>query len=507
MFRIIAANIGTLGVLLALIFFWKIWHLTAPKRLKICKYFWSVLLVIVFGLLLGFVFLTVRFVLRYVEGNVLQTVESQAGDFLIILGGAFVFLVAFIFFHVVQRLYNETNTAQHSENKLNTYSTKLEKMVKDKTEDLEAKEEELRKSHLAVMNILEDVTAEKNKLNAILHSIGDGVVALDASGNISLINDIASKLLGISHEKGLGQHYRILQFFKNEEHKQEDTTLQEALKSGELTHFAGDAFVTHNDGSTIPIAGSVAPIKNKEGDILGVIVVFRDISREREIEKSKSEFVSFVSHQLRTPLTGMKWYVEMLLQDEQKNLSDEQKGLLSQLLDSDDRLIKLVNDLLDVAKIENQEQFVLEKESVDIFKLVQGVINDNVARIQAKKLDVTNSIDAELKMNVDSEKIQQVFHNIISNAVKYCKGKVEISAKEGEEGMTFAITDDGIGIPEEQQERMFQKFFRADNAKERKISGTGLGLYIVKIIVEAHGGKIWFESEKDKGTTFYFSLS
>lgn len=233
--------------------------------------------------------------------------------------------------------------------------------------------------------------------------------------------------------------------------------------------------------------------------------------KEIEIDQAKSEFVSVASHQLRTPLTGIKWVSELMLKGRGGELNKEQKEFVGQIVESNTRMINLVNDLLNVSRIETGKKFSIEKKSNDIIPIVDSLFFELIgfAALHKVKMRKDDSLPKELILNIDAEKIRQVLQNLLSNAVKYSKegGVVIILCDLGKKGrVTFCVKDSGLGIPAAQQGRMFEKFFRADNVQTHETEGTGLGLYIAKAIVEGHGGKIWFESVENKGTNFYFSL-
>jgi len=225
---------------------------------------------------------------------------------------------------------------------------------------------------------------------------------------------------------------------------------------------------------------------------------------DKQTEKIKS-FISITSHQLRTPLTGTKWFLELLLENNEKNLTSNQLEYLKQVFQSNERMIDLVNDLLSLAKIEDSNM-KLEIKKTNIYDTIQSVLKDNIDRINKYKIKIINKIKPSLIIQTDESKIRQVFHNLITNAIKYSNGKIKIYCKKTRHEIKFLIKDNGIGIPLKQQKRIFSKFFRADNALTAKIEGTGLGLYIAKLIIEAHGGIIGYKSKENKGTTFFFTI-
>lgn len=232
-----------------------------------------------------------------------------------------------------------------------------------------------------------------------------------------------------------------------------------------------------------------------------------------EVDRMKSEFVSLASHQLRTPLTGIRWFTDLLLRDKAGPLSATQKDYIQQVSDSNLRLIKLVEDMLNVSHIETGDKFNIEKKPTDVVKIMDSLSNDLIALAHQHEVTITKakSLPKELILNVDEQKIREVFQNLMSNAVKYSKngGVVELGImlpSDDKNLTTLYVKDSGLGIPKNQQSRMFEKFFRADNVQSQETTGTGLGMYIAKAITEKHGGKMWFESEENKGSTFYISL-
>jgi signal transduction histidine kinase len=226
----------------------------------------------------------------------------------------------------------------------------------------------------------------------------------------------------------------------------------------------------------------------------------------------KSEFVSVASHQLRTPLTGIKWFTDLMLRGKAGEVTADQKDFLTQISDSNERMIKLVEDLLNVSRIEaGSTKFVITKKTTDIVPILDSLATDLVGLEQKHKVKIIRDTDfpKTLNLNVDAEKIRQVFANLLSNAVKYSHegGEVHIKVDSSDSKFTtFSISDTGLGIPTKDQGRMFEKFFRAENVQTKETDGTGLGLYVVKAIVEGHSGTLRFESKENVGTTFYISL-
>lgn len=395
----------------------------------------------------------------------------------------------------------------------------IDKKVKEQTKEILTKQKLLGNQQKATLNVLEDVeeekektSREKNKIDAILHSIGDGVFVVDKNLKIIMFNEIAAQISGYSIKEATDRkYYNILKFVYEKDGKINDKFIKGAIATGEIKEMSNHTMLIKKDGRKVAVADSAAPLKNKHGDVIGCVVVFRDVTKEREIDRMKTEFVSVASHQLRTPLTGIKWFTELLIKGKAGKLNKKQADFLQQVSASNERMIALVNDLLSVSRIETGRKFTIEKKKVDIVEIITQVLSDNISLARDKKVKIIKckSRVKQFKIVVDGDKIRQVFHNLISNAIKYSKekGKVKINCDHGKKDeVVFSIEDNGAGIPKDQQKRIFEKFFRADNIAVRGIEGTGLGLYIAKAIVEAHGGKMWFKSAENKGSVFYFSL-
>ncbi len=239
--------------------------------------------------------------------------------------------------------------------------------------------------------------------------------------------------------------------------------------------------------------------------IIGTSII-KGVEQIAKVNKLKSEFISVASHQLRTPLSAIKWETELLLSKRKDGLSEEQIKNIESIRSLSFRMNKLVSDLLDVAKID-QGKMITKKENVNIEAIVEGIIKEYGPVIRDKKIKII--FDKKRKASVfwsDSEKIKLLVDNLIGNAVKYIsqRGKIEIKIKCSGGFMFFSVKDNGVGIPKEQQNQIFNKFFRSDNAVKYQTDGTGLGLYIAKNVIEQLGGKIWFQSKEGIGSVFNF---
>lgn len=241
--------------------------------------------------------------------------------------------------------------------------------------------------------------------------------------------------------------------------------------------------------------------------IVGTSVI-RLVYQIARLNKLKSEFVSIASHQLRTPISGIRWETELLLSKSRKGLCEKQIEHIESIRFLSSKMTKLVNDLLDVTKMD-QSRFVLKKEAVNFPRILNEVISEISPLLGSKNIRLILNVGSDLPEAAgDSDRIKMVIDNLINNAVKYSsnKGKINVELAKKNGCLIFSVKDNGVGIPSSQQFRIFEKFFRSDNAVKYQTEGTGLGLYISKNIIEQSGGEIWFDSMENSGSVFSFSL-
>ena len=243
--------------------------------------------------------------------------------------------------------------------------------------------------------------------------------------------------------------------------------------------------------------------------MVGTVIIFRDITLELEIEREKSDFISISSHQLRTPLGSIKWNLEMLTNGEFGQLPDEAKDRLGQIMESNQRMIAIVNDLLSVSRIERR-QVANKPVPVEVLPVVKSVTDETDAMAREHSVTVSSQVLCEQSPFVmaDPKLFHEVVENLMTNAIKYNQtgGKVTVYVSCPGEFVRISVADTGEGISPEDKDRMFTKFFRGDNAIRGNTDGTGLGLFVVKSYVELWGGRVWFESELSKGSIFYIEL-
>lgn len=382
----------------------------------------------------------------------------------------------------------------------------LDQQVKEKTKILNQRVKELEDSRRALLNILEDerkakeiAEEERRKTLLIIQNFADGLLIFDLKEKCILVNPQAENLLEIKAKEILGKSVSDLKLIPN---------LQPLLKyfEGGLKKFFRQEVLLKEDKI---LEVTSLPIMREEKPPLGYLIVLHDITREKMIEKMKTEFVSVAAHQLRTPLSAIKWTLKGVLDGDFGEILPEQKEILEKTYKSNERLINLVNDLLNVARIE-EGRYVFKPVPQNFEKIVEKILNSFKEEFEKKGVLLEFEREREIfpQVTVDEEKIELAIENLVDNALRYTPagGKVKVSLKLFDKEIEFSIKDTGIGIPKGEQHRIFTKFFRSQNAIKMETEGSGLGLFIVKNIIEAHNGKIWFESEEGKGTTFYFRL-
>lgn len=340
---------------------------------------------------------------------------------------------------------------------------------------------------------------ERNKTQEIIKSLIDGLLVFDKENCLVLMNPQAEKFLMVKKKELIGQ--KIADFSKFEQLKDLADLIGTKIKEN---LFRQELKLTENfilEVSTVPL------LANKQK--IGVLVMLHDISREKIIERMKTEFVSLSAHQLRTPLSAIKWTLKMMLDEDLGEITTEQREFLNKIYRSNERMIILINDLLNVTRIE-EGRYLYTPTLNDIVPVLQFVINSYAG--EAKKRQIRFELKKPKKkvpkLLLDVEKLKLAFQNLIDNALKYtlAKGKVIIGVDCNNKEVVVSVKDSGVGIPKEQQKRIFSKFFRGTNVIKMETDGSGLGLFITKNIIESHNGRIWFESEAGKGTTFYFAI-
>ncbi len=361
---------------------------------------------------------------------------------------------------------------------------------------------------------------EKVRYQALLNSIGDGVVACDQAGTVIFANAAAEHMLGLSQNDILGttwaQTNPIVVTEQGDLVPLADRAHMQAKATSKVAH--ARYFYQTLQGKKIPVAVTASPIV-LENLYLGTIIVFRDITNEALVDKAKTEFVSLASHQLRTPLSAINWYTEMLLAGDGGALLPEQRRYMQEVATANARMIQLVNSLLNVSRIE-LGTFMIQPQAIDVLSVLRSVMDELKPAMDERRLQFSETHTGELTTQADPVLLRAIIQNILSNAVKYTPEEGHITAQlthQAQEetiagilvphdSILLAVTDTGYGIPENQAGKIFTKLFRADNVQEKDTQGTGLGLYIVKSICQAAGGDVWFTSKENNGSTFYFFI-
>jgi two-component system phosphate regulon sensor histidine kinase PhoR len=343
----------------------------------------------------------------------------------------------------------------------------------------------------------EAVAQAEMQQQILFNSMLEGVLILDAHGRVRLTNQSLKRLFGITTEirgRTVMEAFRLAELGMVVERLTAEETIQ-------------DFELDIPTGRRRCVQINAAVISSREGIRQGFTLVFHDLTRLKELEETRKEFVANVSHELRTPLSMIKGFAETLL-DGAKDNPEVSTRFLQNIDKHADRLLYLIEDLLTISRLESKRDS-LNKDSVPLWEIANRVFFDLQKPAAEKALVLENRIPAELFVWADADRLQQVFLNLVDNAIKYGKsnGRVITKAREVDGNhVEIAVEDDGPGIPPDAQERIFERFYRVDKARARENGGTGLGLAIVKHIVLAHDGKVWVKSQPGQGSAFYFTL-
>lgn len=350
---------------------------------------------------------------------------------------------------------------------------------------------------------------EKDKTVAIISNFIDPIIVLDSEDKIMLINPTARSLFSLN-EDDLGVKISKQKNYSMENFR-ELIQPDYVVKTGEEfegSNKAEEEITIEFTGQELTykvITASVIDNKNKN---LGTMKIFYNLTREKMLDKLKSEFISIASHQLRTPLTAIKWAIKMVLDEEEGELNEGQKVMLTKGYKSNERIITLVNDLLNVSRIE-EGRFGYSFDKANFEDALKIVTENLEVKIQKKQIKFQVKKHGKIpEVFIDKQKMQLVIQNLLENAIKYTpeSGRVSVDLEVEGDYLRVKIKDNGIGIPKVDQEKLFSKFFRATNAVSLQTEGSGLGLFIVRNVIKKHGGDIMFNSEEGMGTEFTFSL-
>ncbi len=350
-------------------------------------------------------------------------------------------------------------------------------------------------------NKIEQEIQNVRKFQKAVDSSTEAVSITTPDGAIVYVNPAWSVLNGYTEAEALGRNPKLL---KSGESKPETfIAMWEKIVAG-VPFRTEDVFNRRKDASTYQGELSIFPIR--EGNqTLFYVSLCQDITLRKEVDRAKTEFVSLASHQLRTPLSAIRWYSEMLLSKYVGELNDKQRQYVKEIYAGNLRMVELVNALLNVSRID-LGTFAVEPEPVDLVEICESVLSELAPQIIEKKQTVDKIFNSAPKTySADQKLIRIVFQNFLSNSVKYTQpeGHITVEISTRDNNLYIRVSDNGYGIPKSQHGKIFEKLFRADNVRQKDTEGTGLGIYIVKAIVESSGGKIWFESEENQGTTFH----
>ncbi len=408
-----------------------------------------------------------------------------------------------------------------------TSQESLNNRVEQQTAEIKEKADDLAKERSAILNILEDIqkkefkaeqlAADLAKFKLAVDSVQDQVIITDPEGIVVYANAAVEKITGYSVEEAYGKKAGTL--WRMPMNRQYYEHLWDVIKNQKQV-FIGEIINKRKDGNLYVAQISIAPVLDKNQKLLYFVATEHDVTREKEVDKAKTEFVSLASHQLRTPLSSINWYTEMLLDGDAGPINEEQKKYLMEVSIGNRRMIDLVNALLNVSRLD-LGTFMIDTAPTNIVAVTKSVVEELKPEITHKKLKVEEHYGENVpEFQADEKLLRIIIQNLLSNAVKYTNdaGSIWVDLKVVPQGgkvgsvdvvfesIALSVSDSGIGIPTEQKSKIFSKLFRADNAREAETEGTGLGLYIIKSIIDQSGGVVWFDSETGKGTTFYVTF-
>lgn len=355
------------------------------------------------------------------------------------------------------------------------------------------------------------LTQVSNKSEIVINSITDGVVALDTQGTVQLINPAAQNFLGWPKQDAIGLNYKSIIKLVNEtgqEVTDDLSPIRQVQASGKPANSDSFSIVTKS-GKKVLVSMAVTPVVDQTQNS-GVIVVFRDITLERQEERARAEFISTASHEMRTPVAAIEGYLGLAMNPQTATIDDKARNYLQKAYESTEHLGRLFQDLLTVSRAEDN-RLMTKPATIDVIQFMREITNGLTQKAKNKGIALIFTPDsAGLKrlhpsyfIHADPNQMREVLGNLIDNAIKYTKqGTVTIYITGNDTDVSISVADTGIGIPPEDLAHLFQKFYRVDNSDTREIGGTGLGLYISRRLVETNGGNISVTSTYGKGSTF-----
>ena len=418
---------------------------------------------------------------------------------------------------VGKEFFKIAHTLEYMVDILNSYKKETEQKIATQTKKIKIDSINLERKQEALINVLEDVDQEKQISEKLSNDLEKFKLASDYATDMIFITNPKGVLLyaNTATETITGYTQKYLLDEKNKKPWYElitkkmtiNSIINELIKTKKSTYREIDILTEEKNKRVLGL--KMSPITNNNNEVIFLVGIGRDITKEKEIDKSKSEFVSVASHQLRTPLSTINWYTELLLSKDTGHLSKEQEEYVEEIRKDTKQMNKLVESLLNVSRID-MGTVAIEPEKVNIIKIAESAIKEFRPQMERHKFKFTKNFDAKLPktMMLDKQLTFMIFQNLISNSVKYTpdKGKITINIKRKNKNVEIIVSDSGIGIPKKDQSKIFTKLYRASNAKIKHVTGVGLGLYIIKSFLEKTGCKIWFKSKIKKGTTFYVNI-
>ena len=362
---------------------------------------------------------------------------------------------------------------------------------------------------IAVQNaqLYERISQEKRRLDAILEYSADGVLILDSGHHIVVFNRALAQLTRWSAAEALGRHHDdVIRWARLET----GLDLSDAVAGGwplpSARQFYVEGDLRRRGGGTVSVGITYAPLFDREGRLVNIIGGVRDITRFREADEIKSTFISVISHELKTPVALIKGYADTLLRSDACWEPDMMQESLTVIVEEADRLNQLIDDLLDASRLQ-AGALPFEMDQVALGALAERVADRFRTQTQIHEIVVRFPPDLPV-VGGDPGRLEQVLNNLVSNAIKYSPdgATIEISGRATPDDVIVTVSDQGVGIPVEEQTRVFERFFRGLRERHQKTPGAGLGLYLAKAIVEAHAGRIWVESNPGEGAAFSFSI-
>lgn len=345
----------------------------------------------------------------------------------------------------------------------------------------------------------------KIKDEAILNGIGDGVVAIDRAWNIILFNKAASSISGWSQSEAMGKSFRsVVRFIRESDRKENIDFIERAMVFGKVGFMENHTVLIKKDNSEVPIGDSAAPLVDENGQIVGAIIIFRDVSYERELHALRSDF-AYASHQLRTPINKALWNLEIMKGSGDLAAIKDSANIAYMALKS---ISKISGQLVEMSEID-KGTIIVQPDFVKLADVVDGVIDRVASDAKIRNVSIeTSPMLASEGIDTDSRLLEKILYEIIINAIIYNKdgGTVKVNVSAHGKDTLFEVRDSGIGIPADQQALIFTKFFRGSNFDTTNIIGGGLGLFTAREYVKLLKGKIWFESGDPGGTVFYVLL-